>query len=139
MTRSNDYKTKQRESIVAYLKENKDNHVSVNDIISFLDKINSPVALTTVYRYLDKLIKDGSVRKYLIEDTRSALYQYIDNGSQCNFHYHLKCLDCGILMHIDCNYLQDIDTHLNSHHKFKLDNSKTVLYGHCEHCAYEKK
>lgn len=51
------YKTKQRESILQYLIQNKDKHISVEDIVEHLKKKGEAVGKTTVYRYLDVLVR----------------------------------------------------------------------------------
>ena len=44
----------------------------------YLKKHDSEVNLTTIYRYLDKLAKDGTVIKYVAEKGCQAAYQYVE-------------------------------------------------------------
>lgn len=49
----------------------------------------------TVYRALDLFVKEGTVRKVLM-DNGEALYEFIAND-----HHHLICDDCNIVEHIN--------------------------------------
>lgn len=51
------YKTKQREAILQYLIQNKDKHINVDNIVEHLKKKGAAVGKTTVYRYLDVLVR----------------------------------------------------------------------------------
>lgn len=133
------YKTKQRELILACFKENSQRHLTAEDITDYLKQKSEAVGKTTVYRALDKLISEGAVRKYVTEEGKSACYQYIDENMNCGEHFHLKCTRCNRLFHVDCDYLNELGNHIFEHHKFTVDNTKTVLYGICEECRKNEK
>lgn len=130
----NTYKTKQREIILNYLKSNKDKHLTIEDVSNHLKQQNEQVGQTTIYRYINILVNDGLVRKYIIDLGQPACFQYIENTKECESHYHLKCNNCGDILHISCRVFKDIENHLNEEHKFKIDNSKLILYGTCDKC-----
>ncbi|MDD3168466.1 MAG: Fur family transcriptional regulator [Eubacteriales bacterium] len=135
MAASTSYKTKQRDQIMDCLLKNKDRHITADEIIRTLNAEKTEVGKTTVYRYLDKLVSQGIVRRYFIEGGKSACYQFMDQNNGCSRHYHLKCVDCGQLFHLECDYLGEMDSHIRDHHDFHVDHSKTVLYGQCGTCA----
>jgi Fur family ferric uptake transcriptional regulator len=60
-------------------------------------------------------------------------------NTDCGEHYHLKCVGCGQLIHLECEYLEKLDSHVKSQHNFRVDHSKTVLYGCCGNCTNEHK
>lgn len=126
------YSTKQREAITEFLRTTSD-HISASEIITHLEEMNISVGSATVYRTLDKLEKDGVVRKMSVGDGRGACYQYISH-SECHQHFHLKCLGCGKLIHLDCEFLEDMERHILNHHNFTISSGKTVIYGKCEDC-----
>ncbi len=132
--RPSDYKTKQKEKILNFLKENSHRHVTASDIISYLCSGEDSVGSATVYRYLEKLVNTDVVRKFYLDEKTGACYQFIDENEQCHEHFHLKCVGCGKLYHIDCEYMKSLSEHVFEHHGFKVDNSKTVLYGKCDKC-----
>lgn len=138
MKRNSGYNTKQKEKLIDYLIENKDKHMSVQNISAYLTAEGSPVGIATIYRRLDKLVAQGLVRKYIIDEKTGACYQYIGDGS-CHEHFHLKCVRCNKLIHINCNHLLGINQHILDHHGFTVDPSKTVFYGVCSECAEDEK
>jgi len=127
------YKTKQGEQITALLKKYSDKHLTADEVSELLRDEGNAVGKATVYRNLDKLVAGGQVRRYTLEDGNPACYQYI-GSEQCREHFHLKCLRCGAVIHLECDYLSDLNRHLLEHHAFEVDNSKIVLYGICGNC-----
>ena len=137
MKKDSGYNTKQKENLLSYLMKNKDKHTNVQEISAFLSAEGTPVGVATIYRQLDRLVEQGIVRKYAFDGKTCACYQYIDETSDCRTHFHLKCVKCDRLFHITCDHLKDIDKHINEHHGFKVDPSKTVFYGLCADCQGE--
>lgn len=130
----NSYNTKQGSLILSLLQKQPGRHFTADDIISELAKDGRPVGKATVYRHLDKLIKQGLVRKYIAEEGQSACFEFIDKSGNCELHYHLKCSGCGRLLHVECGYLDELAQHVLEHHGFVISPEKTVLYGMCEKC-----
>ncbi len=129
------YNTKQKKIIEAFLKENKSLQFTCDEISDALKKRETPVGKTTVYRYVEKLVGEGKARKITGGTGRSAQFQFIDERLNCHSHMHLKCLKCGVFIHLGCDFLSGVNEHIYEHHRFRVDNSKTVLYGLCEKCA----
>ena len=82
---------------------------------------------------VEKLKNEGKLRKYAQNAGESACYQLVSDG-QCHDHFHLKCENCGDLIHMDCRDMTKLAEHIKSHHGFDIDPLKTVLYGVCERC-----
>ena len=134
MRTADGYKTRQRAVIENILKDNSDIHMTVDDIAAKLISIGENVGRTTVYRTLEKLVNEGKVRKYTAEKNDSACFQYLTNTGHCHEHFHLKCVDCGKLLHLDCQKISELASHIASDHGFTLNAGRTVLYGVCEKC-----
>lgn len=134
MTQTANYKTKQRQAILDCIASLRGTHVTVSQIAEYLHEKNNPVGVTTIYRHLDKLVQEGKVKKYTIDNTTSACFAYIDKHKSCNRHFHLKCESCGKLIHLDCDFLPQLEQHIFDHHKFKINPNKTVFYGTCKAC-----
>lgn len=135
MKNNNGYKTKQKESLLSFLIKNKDKHTNVREISDFLKFEGTPMGTATIYRQLEKLVEQGMVRKYILDGSTGACFQYIDEKDCCNEHFHLKCISCGQLIHINCDYLSGINKHIFEHHGFTVDSSQTVFYGKCSECS----
>lgn len=134
MAGSKGYRTKQRELIETFFRENKDKHVTADDIITFLKDGDTPVSKATVYRHLDKMQELGLLRKYTIEEGVCSCYQYIEEQQSCREHFHFKCSKCGKLFHVSCELMNQISKHVYEEHDFVIDSSKTVFYGLCGSC-----
>ena len=111
------------------MKQNANTYVSSEDIIKHLKEKNINVGLTTIYRFLNSLEKQGKVRIELREHTK--YYQLILD--ECCDHYHLKCSKCGAMFHLECEEMQEFNEHLLKNHNFCMD-SKSVIYGTCSDC-----
>lgn len=134
MPQSREYKTRQRGLILDCLVQNRGGHITADDVTRYLKEQGAPVGRTTVYRYLEKLVAEGVVQKFSAGPGGSACFQYNGCGGEHN-HFHLKCVDCGKLIHLDCDHFLEVERHILKEHGFSIDNCRTVLYGHCEDCA----
>ena len=133
------YNTKQRTMILNYLKENVEKHITADEIINHFKDIQKPIGKSTVYRCIDSLIEENIIRKYINEERKSACFQYIENQKESVNHYHMKCLKCDKLFHLDCSEMKMLQEHILQSHNFKVDVCKTVLYGICSKCLDNEK
>jgi Fur family ferric uptake transcriptional regulator len=131
-----EYSTRQRTQILDYLKDCS-SHVTASEIVAHLRESGSNVSVATVYRTPDSLHKNGYVKKYVIDERSGACYEYA-HGSECNAHFHLKCLKCGALIHLSCEFLEKMSSHILKDHGFTVSSGNTVIYGHCEKCSQSK-
>ena len=128
------YKTRQKEKILQYLIDHPSQHITVQDISRHLSEDGFSVGTATIYRQLDQLVSDGTIRKYTIDNRTGACYEYLPDTKECHRHFHLKCMQCETLYHVTCEQLSQLETHILEHHGFQIDQSKTVLYGVCQSC-----
>ena len=134
---SRNYNTRQRESVLACIKESAGEHVTAQEVVSRLQSKNEKVGLTTVYRCLEKLVGEGVLVKYTSADREGACFRLAECGSDNCFH--MKCEKCGGFFHIECDHLLEAATHIFDEHGFTVDPYKTVFYGVCESCAASDK
>ncbi len=135
MPRTDGYKTRQRADIEEVLKFSKGVHLTAEEIAEILKEKGCHVGKTTVYRSLERLCDEGKVRKFVPQSGKSACFQYIEAMPECHEHFHLKCVSCGELIHMECERMSDISEHIAEHHGFKVDMLQTVLYGKCQACS----
>ena len=100
--------------------------------------MDSEVNITTIYRYLDRLEKDGTVIRYVSGQGSQAAYQYVEQGKGCCDHLHLQCVKCGRIYHLDCAFMKEISEHIEKDHGFELQCRNSVLYGICKDCKTMK-
>mgnify|MGYP004452997341 CR=1 FL=1 len=135
MARSDGYNTKTRQLILDYLINNRQHAVSASNILEHLEAEGASPNPTTVYRYLDKLAGEQRIMKYVADKGERAVFQYVDEGSHCREHLHLKCVQCGCIYHLDCHFMDEVRAHLMADHGFTLQCEGSVLYGLCRSCA----
>lgn len=137
--RADTYKTKQKQLILDCLKKNAHTSMTAKDIEDCLTHENVLVGKSTIYRYLEKLIISGEIRKFVDDESKSASFQFLGKEHDCNAHMHLKCMNCGKLLHLKCNHMASVNKHLLEQHNFAIDNSKTILLGVCDSCNKSNK
>lgn len=127
------YNTKQRDEIVDFFSRHRDGCFTAKELIRSGE---ITVGEATVYRTLSKLANQGVLKRYT-GDGAGASYQ-LNEGENCNSHFHLKCEGCGQLIHMDCGFMADMKKHIESSHNFTVDIGKTVIYGLCGDCENKR-
>ena len=127
------YNTKQKDKILSVIKNIK-NEFTIKDIY---EKLEGQIGLTTIYRYIDKLVNDGIVNK-TISDDNVTYYQYLEKCDHDN-HFYLKCEICKDMKHIDCDCINELYNHIKDEHSFKLNKEKIIINGICKKCLKEVK
>jgi Fur family ferric uptake transcriptional regulator len=115
-------------------------HVTAEEIVDELKALGTPVAKSTVYRFLASLEECGEVRKYLLKEGSPACYQFIGGVGSCAEHYHLMCKECGGIVHFESAELQRVLKNARGHAgggRFRIDGPRTVFYGTCPECLGE--
>lgn len=123
------YHTKQKEFILSQIKEMK-YEFTVKDLY---DGIHHRIGLTTIYRFIDKLVDEGRLSKY-IGKANVTYYQYLEECQEDN-HFYLKCDKCGVLIHVDCDCIKDLSLHIVNDHHFRPTRDKFMIHGICEECC----
>lgn len=126
--------TKQKALILDCLKSWDAEHVTAEEIVDRLKERGTPVAKSTVYRYLAQLEEGGEVRKYLLAEGAPACYQFVGEGP-CAEHYHLMCQACGEIVHFSSPELERVLGKVNDDGGFRVDGVRTVFYGTCCRCT----
>ncbi|MDD4200109.1 MAG: Fur family transcriptional regulator [Eubacteriales bacterium] len=114
----------QRLKVLEYLVQNQ-NHPTVDQIFTDLQKKIPTLSKTTVYNTLRILIEAGLVRVITIEDNETRYDIEVKN------HGHFKCESCGTIFNFDL----DIDELNSSDLKnFKINDKNVYFKGICPRC-----
>ena len=128
-----EYNTRQKRELLRFLKEHGMQHFSVDEVVFEMQDRGEKIGRSTVYRFLELLSEQGSVRKY--QNVQGVTqYQHVDDDMACDAHFHMMCSKCGNLMHVDCRLMGMLSKHLMEDHGFQLDPRETILVGVCEKC-----
>ena len=121
------YNTKQKDQILNVIKKEKKDF-TIKEIHEKLDG----VGLTTIYRLVDKLVEEKRINKNINNDN-ITVYHYLEECSHDN-HFYLKCDNCGDLIHIDCDCINDLSKHILKEHGFMLNKRNIFINGLCNKC-----
>ena len=128
-----EYSTRQKRELLAFLQERGMGHFTVDEVVFAMQGRGEKVGRSTVYRYLETLTAQGSVRKY--QDAQGVTqYQHVPDDAACDGHFHMLCKRCGCLLHVDCELIGSLAGHLMEAHGFRLDPRETILVGVCDKC-----
>lgn len=132
--KSKEYKlTSRREYILRVLLENKDKHLSAEEVYNLV-KIKAPdVGLATVYRTLELFCEFDIIHSMDFGDGRKR-YEFGDNEAEGHHHHHLICLKCGIILEVEEDLLEDIETRVKRDMDFEVHNHQLKIFGHCKNC-----
>ena len=132
-----EYNTEQKTSLLVFLKKNRDISYSIDELVSKLKKEYGDKApgKSTVYRLMTKLSEEGTVSRLAKSNGRSFVYRLIDD-EHCHNHLHLKCLDCGKLIHLDEKVSDELLGRVLSTKNFSVNEDETVLFGKCADCKH---
>ena len=134
------YQTKQMAKLLSYLKTVEGTHVTVADVCNYFKEQGINIGTTTVYRNLEKMVEQGLVAKYTVDGTSSACFEFLGEEHSCQKQdcFHCKCEKCGKLIHLQCEDVVKLETHMMEHHGFRMDPLRTVFYGVCSECSAEE-
>ena len=133
MEKKSGYRTRAQEELLRFLQTTPGRHHTAAEIREHFDRQEKPIGTATIYRQLERFVEEGRIRKYILGPGECACYAYAEDR-QCVSHLHCKCEICGRLIHLDCDELPEIRTHLLEHYGFACDTGKTVFYGICDQC-----
>ena len=122
------YNTKQKDLILEIIRNEK-KEFTVKDIY---EKLENKVGLTTIYRLIDNMISTGDLTKTISKDN-ITYYQYLEHCDHDN-HFYLKCNNCGEMIHIDCDCINELTNHIYKEHKFISDKDNIIINGLCSKC-----
>lgn len=130
------YHTEGRQLLLQYLREHADTPCTVEEIAAALPPGQAP-AKSTLYRLMTALVKEGTVRRFVRGNSRQFTYQLF-GGKECDAHLHLKCVDCGTVVHLGHDVSEFVEACLLKQNHFSADSSATILWGRCDNCTAKR-
>ena len=125
-----EYKTQTRVKIMDFMANNPDRIFKASEIAQSLPT----VSLSTIYRNLDRLEKQGMVQIVGAEENNELRYRYI-GPSCCQAKMHLICKKCGKFFHLDGPALKILLFSVQKLNGFIVDQQESVLLGYCAECG----
>lgn len=134
------YATEQKKILLDFLREHHEAAFSVEEMVAELRKIDGEKvpATSTVYRLITRLVEEGTVRRFVKGHSRQFLYQIVDR-EHCRSHLHLRCMDCGKLIHLNEKLSDEVLGAIRATSNFSVNEEETVLLGACSDCSRSHK
>ncbi|RVU55231.1 Fur family transcriptional regulator [Anaerosphaera multitolerans] len=135
--KENGYKyTHQRAKIYEVFLNNRDSHLSTEDVFEHLKKDNPEIGIATVYRTLMLFEELGILYKISFDD---GLIRYeIKSDDAVHRHHHLICTNCGKVIEFKLDLLDELEKKIEKAENFKIIDHNLKFYGYCEKCSNEK-
>ena len=109
--------------ILELLEEQKENHLSAEDIFKGLLALGEDVGLATVYRVLTQFEQAGIVKKNNFEDGR-AVYEL----HQDQHHDHMICVETGKIIEFNDEIIENRQSEVAKELGYKIEDHSMVLY-----------
>jgi len=133
--RANDHKmTPKREHVLKILLENKDKHLSAEEVYNLV-KLRAPdVGLATVYRTLELFTNFDIIHSMDFGDGRKR-YEFGAQSNEGHRHHHLICINCGRIMEVNEDLLEELEQRVTQRYDFVITNHELKIFGWCRKCA----
>src|SRR6202035_192717 len=123
--------TRQRRVILQVM-DDAEQHLDVDQILARAQKIDSGVALVTVYRTIDLLKKHGLIDELDLLHLRGDRHYYETHGPRD--HIHVACLRCGKVREFESALYEQLKQQIARDFHMKVTASRTEVGGYCEQC-----
>ncbi len=122
-------KSKNRDKVIEILK-NSNLPMSIEDIYLNLKQTNNSLALSTVYRIIDKLTS-LNITQEAVKDGDRSLYEL--TGS--NHNHYLMCTSCKKVVPLDICPIHEIEDSIIKKTGFKISGHNFQIFGECPECS----
>lgn len=120
--------SKQRDSIMEFLRERKD-HPTADVVYMNVRKTFPNISLGTVYRNLTLLADIGEISRIRVGDG-------VDHfDADTSPHYHFICKECGSVIDLEMEDMADINETANKNFGGLIEGHITYFYGKCGNCS----
>jgi Fur family ferric uptake transcriptional regulator len=123
--------TRQRRVILQVM-DDAEQHLDVDQILERAQKIDSGVALVTVYRTIDLLKKHGLIDELDLLHLRGDRHYYESHGPRD--HIHVACLGCGKVREFESQLYEQLKQQIARDFHMKVTVSRTEVGGYCAEC-----
>lgn len=130
----NGYKTtNQRSLIFDILNENKDKHLSTEEVYDLIKDKNPKIGIATIYRTLQLFEEIGLVYKHNFDDG-PLRYEILSNSDEVHQHHHLLCNKCGKIIEVKEDLMNSLEEIIEKQYNFEILNHVVKFTGICSQC-----
>ena len=81
----------------------------------------------------ESIRSNGVIQPILVRKQPNGFYQIIA-GEHCHSHLHLKCIDCGKIIHMASTDSDILLSTIKKSNNFSVNEKETVIFGRCDVC-----
>lgn len=130
-----DYRlTPQRKLVLQIFLENRDKHLSAEEVFQLSRKKGAEIGLATIYRTLELLEDLDLLHKMHFGDGRSRYEIRHEVGLEDHHHHHLVCMECFEIFEVEDDLLHQLEELIEKKYNFTITNHNLHFYGYCSHC-----
>ncbi|MFW6282169.1 MAG: Fur family transcriptional regulator [bacterium] len=129
--------TPKRKKVLQIFLQNKNKHLSAENIYLLIKENNNSIGMATIYRTLNLFVEKGIIIKRDFDD-KSSRYEFI-NKEEKSKHHHLICKNCGKVIEKKGLLPDDLKETLLKKEGFKVVNHSLKIYGYCKECRNDHK
>ncbi len=123
-------KTRHREKIIEILNLF-ELPAPAEDILIMFNYFRENISLSTIYRNLELLAREGIVKKSVVMDTNKARYE-LNREKQ---RHYVICVKCNSMKPLDFSPLNISEKELGEKTGYKITGHKFEVYGYCPGCG----
>ncbi len=124
--------TPQRRATLEVIFNNKGKHLNTEEIYDLVKEKCPEIGLATVYRTLQLLDEMGLISKINLDDGCSC-YEF-NNHEDDHQHHHLICQNCGAIIEVEIDLLDQLEEEIEKVYHFKIKDHKVKFFGICSQC-----
>jgi Fur family ferric uptake transcriptional regulator len=127
-------RTSQRDLILEIFLRTEE-HLTSEDLYWLVQKEDSSVGHTTVYRTLKLLTEAGLAREVRFGDGKTYYEHHYDHAH----HDHMICTECGKVIEFFSQRIEEMQDKMADHYSFKPTHHSLRIWGICEECQKTEK
>ncbi|AME09010.1 MULTISPECIES: Fur family transcriptional regulator [Gemella] len=128
--------TPQREKIVEILIENKDKHLSAEELYFILKEKTPDIGIATVYRTLD-IFYDLKILEKISFNNGVSKY-HLRQANNEELHHHLICTECNVIEKVSNPIFNKLIEYMKKEYEFEVQDNSLSFYGICKKCKDKK-
>ena len=132
--------TQQRLLVLEVLADQRDQHMTAEDIYELVKEDYPEIGLATIYRTVQLLLEMQLVDRINLDDgcIRYEIGEFL-GGEGKHHHHHLICRTCGKVLPFNDDLLEGLERHIEEQTGFHVLDHELKFYGQCEECRKEAK
>ncbi len=125
--------TMQRRCVLDVLIHHAEEHLSTEELYSYVKERYPEIGLATVYRTVQLFEEMGIIDRLNFDDGCNRFE--LSSQDEAHHHHHLICEKCNKVYEVENDMLAEIEAHIKTKYQFNVTNHNVTFYGTCKECT----